>query len=85
MTNPTWSRIACEVADVLRHQEARPLVPVGSLTDLAGEFGRPLVYTEWGFKDTEQPVMREYRWPKQDRPCEHYAAMTMIAQEEDDD
>lgn len=76
-----WVRVACEVADVIRHSEH--VTPYGGRSDLGGQYGDPEVYTEWGLKNSEKEVavMREYRWPAPDfdgpdtRPCEHWVPM----------
>lgn len=51
---------------------ADPWVPISTLTDLSGEFGEPEVYTKWGHRDSEEPLLEDYLWPDSDRPCEHY-------------
>lgn len=67
-------------------KEQYDLVPISSCTDLGGEYGDPSIFTEWGDRTTEEPVLRDQRWPPryttQDmseyaaqsdvRPCEHY-------------
>jgi hypothetical protein len=46
---------------------------LSSKTDLDGEYGRAEVFTEWGYRGTEVPVLRDIRYTKDDAPCEHYA------------
>ncbi|WP_161387632.1 hypothetical protein, partial [Enterococcus hirae] len=36
--------------------------PLSTLTDMGGRFGEPRVFTEWGHRDTEVPVLRDQRW-----------------------
>lgn len=67
-----WAQVPCNVSEMLVHQETVPLGPYSTITDPDGHYGRPLVYTEWGVKDAEQPVLRNYRWPDSDRDCEHW-------------
>ena len=72
-----WQQVPCRVADLIRYGNADrkwPLKPFSSLTDPEGEFGRPIVYTEWGveFPEGDAALLREYRWPKGERACEHY-------------
>jgi len=74
MDRTGYVRVPCYAADAIR---GGSLLKVGSsLTDMCGEFGEALVYTEWGIEIGEgheyRAVMREYRWPKSDRACEHW-------------
>lgn len=78
MDRTGYVQVPCHVADGIR---SGSLLTVGSsLTDMCGEFGEALVYTEWGIEVGEQreyrPVMREYRWPQSDRTCEHWVVVT---------
>lgn len=43
-----------------------------SLTDMDGEYGEPIIYTEWGLHDPDRAIIRDYRWPKSERTCEHW-------------
>lgn len=78
-----WQAVPCVVADAIRHN---PNVFVTSgYSDIAGRFGKPEVYTEWGLTEST-PVLREHRWPDERAadaprgvldypdvaPCEHY-------------
>lgn len=65
-----WEEIDCFTSNGIRSG----LKPVSSLTDLEGEFGRPVVYTEWASPDDDsKPVLRDYRWPGgPDSRCKHY-------------
>jgi hypothetical protein len=65
-----WTPISCAHADSVR----LGLTPISSLTDIAGTYGTPIVYTEWG-DDNETPRLREYRYPDSDRPCSHYVPL----------
>ena len=78
-----WVRITCEERDTIMVE--RDLVPISSCTDLGAEFhSQPEVFTEWGDRATEQPVLRDYRFPAPQpadwrepagpdlKPCEHY-------------
>lgn len=78
-----WVQITCADRDALMAD--RDLVPISSCTDLDGQFhSEPEVFTEWGDRGTEQPVLRDRRfppryyadedtWGKPDpKPCEHY-------------
>lgn len=87
-----WEQVLCVEADKIKsdrgyaHDGSGDLTVYSSCTDLDGEFGDPLVFTEWGVSGNEdQPVLREYRHPalpspggvlaarEPDRkPCEHY-------------
>ncbi len=62
-----WTPVACEQSDLIRDS----LRPVSSLTDLTGQYGPPIVYTEWA-TDDERPVLRDYRWPNSEWECKHY-------------
>lgn len=64
-----WVPISCPQSDEIRTTAH----PVSSLTDLSGDYGTPVVYTEWGAPDSDAPVLRDYRWPDaRERNCEHY-------------
>lgn len=80
----TWRKITCAERD--EAMARYDLVPISSLTDIDGEFGTPSIFTEWGDRTTEEPCLRDQRWPprytsqemadyatrEDDRPCEHY-------------
>jgi hypothetical protein len=81
----TWQKITCVERDELKAD--RDLVPIVGRTDMGGEYGDPEIYTEWGDRATEKPVLRDRRFPplftgteepldyarKPDpKPCEHY-------------
>lgn len=79
----SWTKISCAERETL--YTSCDLVPISSCTDLDAAFhSEPEVFTEWGDRATEQPVLRDYRYParysagegetlKPDRkPCEHY-------------
>ena len=63
-----WVKIPCEESDQIRN--ASYGVSSG-LTDLDGVYGQAVVYTEW-MDEMEGPLLRDYRWPHGDRPCEHW-------------
>jgi hypothetical protein len=66
-----WTRTTCETADLLR--TCPQLTVFSGLTDPDGTRGPAVVYTEWGLKTGEKPILRDYRWPKDDdRSCAHY-------------
>lgn len=75
-----WTRITCAERDEhlsIMGDHARVF---SSLTDLSGEFGNPLVFTEWGRDDGDEPILKDFRYPPEDgsnsgpdaAPCEHY-------------
>lgn len=72
-----WVPIPCLTADLIRQHPQ--VVPTEGRSDIGGEFGEPCVYTEWGLRDDDIPVMREWRYPSRvpgepdPRPCEHLA------------
>lgn len=63
-----WTAVACHASDDIR-AVARSIT--SSLTDLHGQYGLPIIYTEWAFSDGI-PVLRDYRYPDSDKPCAHY-------------
>lgn len=79
-----WRKISCAERDEVKARY--DLVPISSCTDLDGEFGTPSIFIEWGDRTTEEPVLRDQRWPSRytaqemteyatrldERPCEHY-------------
>jgi hypothetical protein len=69
-----WVSVACVVADAIRASEF--VQAYAGRSDLYGEFGEPEVYTEWGIRDRDIPVLREWRYPGVDgapdpKPCRH--------------
>lgn len=78
----TWVEISCPEREELIDRLGRSyngfsaesgIGVLSSKTDLDGEYGRAEVFTEWGYRETDVPVLRDIRWPKDDAPCEHYA------------
>lgn len=75
-----WIRITCRERDEHMSIMGEHATPLSSLTDLDGIYGTPIVYTEWGRDDQDEPILRDYRWPPEDgsnsgpdaRPCEHW-------------
>lgn len=74
-----WLQITCQEREDLIDEVGRdhngPADPYGvfsSLTDMAGEFGEPYVFTEWGNRESGKPLLTDHRWPESDKPCEHY-------------
>lgn len=67
-----WTEVSCEVADTTRG--AQPVAVSSSLTDLDGDYGPSVIYTEWCARDTERPVLRDYLWRPhtESARCEHY-------------
>lgn len=66
-----WTEVDCKEADGIRG--AQPVTPGSSLTDMDGEFGEPVIYTEW-WDEQEHPVLRDYLWHphREDRWCTHF-------------
>jgi hypothetical protein len=78
-----WRQVTCREADVIRRQGAGLQVASG-LTDLGGQYGRPIVFTEWWWDN--EPVLREYRYPLDDgTPCGHWIAASDEAADREDD
>jgi len=69
--NHDWRTITCEERDKLLVSGAALFV-FSSLTDPHGNFGAPLIYTEWGYHGPDRAVLRDYRWPDDSRSCEHW-------------
>jgi hypothetical protein len=67
-----WVEIECEEADRIRG--AQPVRPGSSLTDLDGEYGDAVMYTEW-WDEHDRAVLRDYMWAPlaDDRHCTHFA------------
>ena len=77
MTRPPdgWVAVSCVAADMIR--TSPHVVPMSSKTDPSGVHGSPEIFTEWGTRKTEIPVLREHRWPAASggedvAPCEHF-------------
>lgn len=66
-----WQKVDCSASEAVL--AAHPNRSVGSsLTDMGGEFGYPVIFTEWWNADDE-PVARNYLWLQNPtRVCEHY-------------
>jgi len=78
-----WRQVTCREADVIRRQGAGLQVASG-LTDLGGQYGKPLVFIEWWWDD--EPVLREYRYPEDDEAaCGHWIAASPEAADREDD
>jgi len=70
MTDRTgWTQVSCPASDRIRDEHLDKVVS-SSLTDLDGEYGDPVVYTEWSVGDV--PLLRDYRWVATERECEHW-------------
>lgn len=83
-----WVKISCAEREQIWADRGadRNLVPISTCTDVGAEFhSEPEIFTEWGDRDTQVPVLRDCRYParyyasdppetvKPDRkPCEHY-------------
>ncbi len=63
-----WTPITCVQSDEIRSGKR----PRSSLTDPNGNYGTPVVYTEWADSTSEAPVLRDYRWTDPSRDCQHY-------------
>lgn len=72
-----WQKISCTERDEHYQIAEQALEPVSSLTDPDGQFGTPIVFTEWARRDSDESLLRDYRWPAEGvsagaRICEHY-------------
>lgn len=77
-----WLRITCYERDehFALAKDTGGIEPISGLTDPDGEYGTPLVFTEWARKDSDEPLLRDYRYPNEDgsgsgpdaAPCKHY-------------
>lgn len=85
-----WRNIDCREADLIRRQGAG-LIVASSLTDTEGQYGDPVIFTEWWWRNAagDEPVLRDYRYPSEADPafsCTHFiAAHANAAWIEDDD
>lgn len=75
-----WVKITCDEREQLVDKHGRSynafsresgISVLSSCTDPDGDFGRPEIFTEWGF-DYDRPVLQDYLYPETDKPCEHY-------------
>lgn len=66
-----WTRITCQESDEHLSIMGSNARVFSSLTDPDGAFGSPVVFTEWGRDDSDEPILRNYRYPV-DGSCEHY-------------
>ena len=67
-----WRKVGCVESDEAR--EAQPVTVESSLTDLSGQFGTPVMFTEWWSQEGNKPISRDYYWhPHSDAgTCVHY-------------
>lgn len=72
-----WGEVNCAQRETFFRQYGDRLKPYSALTDPDGQYGTPVVYTEWGAKEGEKPWLRDYRWI--DGPCRHYMPAANIA------
>jgi hypothetical protein len=63
-----WREVTCEESDTVR---ARNGGVYSSLTDKNGNYGPPVVFTEWQDVDRE-PMLRDYRYDNDPMTCRHY-------------
>lgn len=61
-----WTAVGCATSDEVR---AGNRGVSSSLTDIDGDFGAPVIYTEWA-GDGDTVILRDYLHP--DRSCHHY-------------
>lgn len=70
-----WVEVTCLAADVIRRHG---MSVASSLTDPRGNFGPPLIFTEWWWAGT--PVLRDYQYPTPAAVrCAHFVASTTEA------
>lgn len=73
-----WVPITCAERDALYRDHAHGWSVGASLTDLGGQYGDPSVFTEWWDALTEEPCLRDWRFPSLSsgapdmKPCEHH-------------
>lgn len=66
-----WSLIDCVESDRIRSEHT--VTVASSLTDPSGVYSSGVVFSEWWAGD--EPLLRDYRWTAEDRPCEHFVAI----------
>jgi len=62
-----WIETSAEVYAVIFAKHRKDLSPFSSFTDTTGNdylfsTGRPEIMTEWGFKDSEFPLLKIVQW-----------------------
>lgn len=76
-----WQRISCSEREELVDRLGRSyngfsaesgICVLSSKTDPDGLYGAPEIVTEWGRRDTEEPVLRESVRPGVEGGCEHF-------------
>lgn len=67
----SWLKITCAEADAL-HRD-RTLAIAAGFTDMDGEYGEPEIRRTWADKDTDALIVKDVRYPRGPKPCEHYA------------
>jgi hypothetical protein len=74
----SWRQVSCEERDAFYAAGIEDWCPGSTLTDLDGQFGEPEMFIEWWDRETEQPQLRDQRWPRRGgerpdaRPCQHH-------------
>lgn len=71
-----WRKVDCATRDDFLDKYRDRLSVFSSLTDPDGQYGRGVIYTEWGAKDGEKPWLRDYR---SNDGCVHYMPEANIA------
>ena len=69
MASDRWTPIGCVERDALFQELGggdHRLTVLASSTD-----PERYIFTEWGDRKTERPVLRDHRWPDGSRPCKH--------------
>lgn len=65
-----WRKVSCTERESI-FLSGDGFTVSSSLTDLDGEYGEPVVYTEWALGGL--PRLRDYRYPDDGNDCAHYA------------
>ena len=62
-----WRPVTCDQRDHLFWVEHQcKLKPHSTYTD-----PERYIYTEWAHPETEEPMLRDHRWPDGSQPCRH--------------
>jgi hypothetical protein len=58
MKDHKWIETDKHVYGAIYREHCKDLQPFGTISDLSGAYGRPLMMTEWGFKNADFPIMK---------------------------
>lgn len=65
----SWREATCAESDAVHADQ--DLMVWSYLTDTEGEFGDPIIFTQWGSRDETRPAVANVRFPGSQKRCVH--------------